>query len=61
MEVAGRTTAVIRVVQTARGVPRSLWSALYWYRKSDGLLVRERAVFGGPGTPESVTVLIREE
>jgi len=59
--IAGREVRTVRVVQTARGVPRSLWSARYWYRKSDSLLVREQAVFGGPGTPETTSVLVKEE
>lgn len=42
--------------------PRSLfWGADYWFRTSDGLLVRYEEVRGGPGTPTTVGVLADEE
>lgn len=42
--------------------PRSLfWGADYWFRTSDGRLVRYEEVRGGPGTPTTVGVLASEE
>lgn len=36
------------------------WGADYWFRTSDGLLVRYQEVRGGPGTPTTTGVLVAE-
>jgi hypothetical protein len=50
----GRQAAALRVRMRPVGILGFFWSALYWYRPSDGRLLRYEAVRGFPGTPLTV-------
>jgi len=50
-----------RVRVTFDDLRSAFWGADYWYRVSDGQLVRYEEVRGGPGTPVTVGVLVSEE
>lgn len=51
VDVGGTPTEAVRVKYTVPGVKGMFWSSLYWYRASDGLLVKTEETRGGPGTP----------
>jgi hypothetical protein len=51
----------IKVVVRLMGFRSAFWKAEYWYRKSDGVMLRYESVHGGPGTPQTVVTLIEEE
>ncbi len=51
IDVGGAAVRAVRVKYTVPGVRGLFWSSLYWYRASDGLLVRTEETRGGPGTP----------
>lgn len=51
----------IRVVVRLTGFKSAFWKAEYWYRASDGVMLRYESVHGGPGTPKTVVTLIEEE
>jgi hypothetical protein len=51
VEAGGRPVEAVRAKYTVPGVRGLFWSSLYWYRASDGLLVRTEETRGGPGTP----------
>jgi hypothetical protein len=51
VDVGGTAVEAVRVKYTVPGVRGLFWSSLYWYRASDGLLVRTEETRGGPGTP----------
>jgi hypothetical protein len=50
----------MRVRVNPSGLLARFWSALYWFRSSDGLYVRYEAVRGLPGTPPTVVQLASE-
>ena len=52
--VNGRMLTALRVRMRPLGILRLFWSALYWYRPSDGRFLRYEAVRGLPGTPLTV-------
>jgi hypothetical protein len=53
-------SALIKVVITLPGLKSLFWKIAYWYRKSDGAVVRYEDVRGGPGTPKTIGTLIEE-
>jgi hypothetical protein len=56
--VNGQAQAVKRVRVRPAGILAPFWSALYWFRASDGRFVRYEGVRGLPGTPKTVVELI---
>jgi hypothetical protein len=61
LEISGTEVDTVRVVVTFDDIRSLFWKAHYWYRASDGMLVQYREVRGGPGTPETLGILIEEE
>lgn len=61
VEINGRKVETWRVMITFDDIRSLFWKAHYWYRTSDGLLVQYKEVRGGPGTPETIGTLIKEE
>ena len=61
VEVDGKTVEAWRVMVTFDDIRSLFWKAYYWYRTHDGLLVMYKEIRGGPGTPETLGTLIREE
>ena len=51
IEVLGQHYTARRVRVTAPPLPTWLWQASYWFRVSDGLMVRYESRQGPPGTP----------
>jgi len=60
LEINGNTIKTVKVVVTFDDIRSLFWKAHYWYRESDGMLVRYREVRGAPGTPETLGVLVEE-
>ncbi len=52
--VNGRQELAVRVRVRPVGILRFFWSALYWFRPTDGRYLRYEAVRGLPGTPKTV-------
>jgi hypothetical protein len=60
IQAGGRTEQAWKIRITLPD-PRSLfWSALYWYRASDGRVLRYEEVRGLPGTPPTIGLLKQE-
>ena len=57
LEIGGRETEVIRVELRPDGFMGAFWSADYWFRTSDGVLVKYAMARGAPGTPVTVGTL----
>jgi hypothetical protein len=51
----------LKVLVRLTGLKAALWKAEYWYRPSDGIMLRYEAVRGGPGTPKTIITLLKEE
>jgi hypothetical protein len=49
------------VTQYEIRVRAAFWKAEYWYRPSDGVMLRYKSVRGGPGTPKTIITLLKEE
>jgi hypothetical protein len=54
-------SAAIKVVITLPGFKSLFWKITYWYRTTDGVVVRYEDVRGGPGTPKTIGTLIKEK
>ena len=50
-----------RVTITLTGIKSLFWKITYWYRPDDGIVLRYKEARGGPGTPDTFGVLVREE
>jgi hypothetical protein len=50
----------VKVTITLPGLKSLFWKITYWYRESDGIVVRYEDVRGGPGTPKTIGTLINE-
>jgi hypothetical protein len=61
LEINGKKIKTVRVVVTFNDIRSLFWKAHYWYRESDGMLVRYTEVRGAPGTPETLGVLVEED
>lgn len=55
--VNGEPVATFKVRVTMPDFRRVFWSSYYWFRASDGLLMRSEEVRGRPGTPTTHVVL----
>lgn len=60
VRVAGQDVEAVRVKYTVPGFQGLFWKSYYWYRASDGLLVKTDEVRGMPGTPNVHTELVGE-
>jgi len=58
LPVGNVDTIKVRVQLT--GLLAHFWSAEYWYRKSDGCMVKYKGVNGPPGTPETILFMCKE-
>jgi hypothetical protein len=54
-------SAAVKVVITLPGLKSLFWKIAYWYRGSDGAVIRYEDVRGGPGTPKTIGTLIEEK
>jgi hypothetical protein len=57
----GCDVETLKVLIRLTGLKAALWKAEYWYRPSDGIMLRYEAVRGGPGTPKTIITLLEEE
>lgn len=60
IHVGGQQVEAVRIKYTVPGFRGAFWKSYYWYRTSDGLLVKTDEVRGGPGTPDVQAELIDE-
>lgn len=58
--VNGTPTEAVRIKYTVPGFRGMFWKSYYWYRTSDGLLVKTEETRGGPGTPKVFAELMEE-
>jgi hypothetical protein len=58
--LAGGEFPCVKVTITLPGLKSLFWKITYWYRLSDGIVVRYEDVRGGPGTPKTIGTLVRE-
>lgn len=56
-----RDVEALKVLVRLTGMKAALWKAEYWYRPSDGVMLRYESVRGGPGTPKTIITLLKEE
>ena len=49
--VNGEECEAVKIKYTVPGFRGMFWKSYYWYRTSDGLLVKTEETRGGPGTP----------
>lgn len=61
IEIQGQEVEALKVIVRLTGAKAMFWKAEYWYRPSDGVMLRYEAVRGGPGTPKTVITLLEEE
>ena len=61
LKVDSRNIETVKVTITLPGFRSMFWKITYWYRLSDGAVVQYKDVRGGPGTPKTHGILIREE
>lgn len=61
VDVGGEQVLAVKVRYTLPDIRGLFWKSFYWYRASDGILVKTEEVRGPPGTPKSFTVLVAEE
>lgn len=59
--VNGEACEAVKVKYTVPGFRGMFWKSYYWYRTSDGLLVKTEETRGGPGTPTVYAELKSEE
>lgn len=57
----GDTVPAILVRITASGIPAAFFSMRYWFRSSDGMMIRYEGKEGGPGSADTTLELIEEE
>ena len=57
----GTSTPTIRAQVTFPDWRSVFWKSTYWFRQTDGVMIRSESVRGGPGTKKTVVTLIREE
>jgi hypothetical protein len=60
LNINGEKVETVNVTITFDDLRSLFWKAHYWYRESDGTLVQYREVRGGPGTPETIGILVQE-
>lgn len=60
VDVGGAAVEAVRVKYTVPGFKGMFWKSYYWYRTTDGLLVKTEEVRGGPGTPTVYAELLSE-
>ncbi len=53
----GRTVEAVKVTVSVSGFPAALYSTEYWYRESDGFLLRFEGTSRGPGSPKTILEL----
>jgi hypothetical protein len=61
LTMAGQSVETYRVTITLSGLKSLFWKITYWYRCSDGLVVKYTDTRGGPGTPTTYGLLVKEE
>lgn len=59
--INGKNIDTIHVRVTFPDFRSLFWHGDYWYRLSDGVMVRADEVRGAPGTPKTITILESEE
>lgn len=61
VEVDGVPCEAVKYKYTVPGFQGMFWKSYYWYRVSDGLLVKTEETRGMPGTPKVHTRLVTEQ
>lgn len=61
INVNGKMIDAVKTTITLPGIKSLFWKITYWYRLSDGMVVKYADVRGGPGTPKTTGTLIKEE
>lgn len=59
--VNGQECEAVKIKYTVPGFQGMFWKSYYWYRTSDGLLVKTEETRGGPGTPTVYAELKSED
>jgi hypothetical protein len=57
----GQEVEATKIVVRVAGPKGAFWKAEYWYRPSDGVMLRYESVRGRPGTPKTIITLVEEE
>jgi len=57
IKIGSKEIKVVRIKTSLTGMFANMWTGYYWFRKSDGVCVKYKAVEGFPGTPETVEEL----
>lgn len=60
LTLGGTSHAAIRMTMTIDDFRGMFWKADYWFRLSDGLLLKYVSPTGGPGSPVATSVLVAE-
>ncbi len=61
VSVNGMDIDSIKIRVTIPDWRSAFWNSYYWFRASDGVLVKSKETRGPPGTPETILELIKEE
>ncbi len=56
----GRPVPAIKVTVSVSGVPAAFYATEYWFRESDGVLLRFEGTSRGPGSPKTILELAEE-
>jgi len=56
--VSGKMVPAHKLRITLTGLLENLWSAHYWFRRSDGVFLQYKGANGPPGTPETLIYLV---
>ncbi len=60
IKIGNKVYKTVKVEVSLTGFLSLFWSAEYWYRLEDGIMVKYEAVEGGPGTPKTTVTLLKE-
>ena len=60
IKIGNKVYKTIKAKVSLTGLLSGFWSAEYWYRLEDGIMVKYEAVEGGPGTPKTMVSLLNE-
>ncbi len=58
--IGGQNIEAVKVKVSLAGWMSKFWSADYWFRKTDGVLLKSEGMNGPPGTPQTVDQLAKE-
>lgn len=61
VDVDGKAVRAIKIKYTVPDIRGMFWKSYYWYRESDGLLIKTSETRGPPGTPKAAVELVEEK